>query len=255
MYDIQNFYERTIALLASQFQEGRRDGSKTNFQKFLAAMVTPCYDVNNTEVQLNALRWLATAQGVQLDQIGTILGLARLPDQSDGQYREALYFQTFINASTATPEEAIRTLKFLTKATNIKYLEPHPAFYQMRTDGLPENFSIPPDQIVVAISSISPAGVQYVPITCFFGNVPPFVFSSDPLVEDFYVAPDPDDLTVINPFHVSPDGIASDQFAINKGLTVSTGTGGGFAEDGYPVPGAGHLAEVLVLNGDIPPAP
>ena len=253
MYDIQNFYERTIALLASQFQISLADGAKTNLQKFLAAMVTPCYDINDVELELYNERWLATAEGVQLDKIGLILGLARTPGQSDSDYREALYFQVFINRSTGTPEEAIATLKFLTKANNIKYLEPHPAFYQMRTDGLPENFSIPPDEIVSAIEAISPAGVQYVPITAFMGNIPPFVFSSDPIVEDFYVAPNPADLSQINPFHVSTDGINDLQFQINKGLVISSGTGGGFAEDGFAAPNPGHLAEVLVLNGGTPP--
>jgi hypothetical protein len=253
MYDIENFYQRTIALLASQFQTSGVGSDQTNFQKFLAAMVTECTQINAAELQLANDRYLATAIGVQLDGIGQILGLARLPDQTDAEYREALYFQVFINKSTATPEEAIATLKFLTKASHIGYFELPSAFYEMSTDGLPENFSIPPDAIVNAISAISPAGVNYVPITCTFGISPIFIFCSDPIIEDFYVSPDPSDLTFEEAFHVSPDGIGDDQFLINRGQTLSNPSGGWFAEDGYTVANAGYFAEVLVINGAIPP--
>jgi hypothetical protein len=255
MYDIQNFYERTVALLAAQFQETLANGGRTNFQKFLAAMVSECYSINDTELQLYNQRWLATAVGKQLDEIGIILGLARQLNESDANYRERLYFQVFINKSTGTPEEAIFTLKFLTKATQIHYWEPYPAFYQMWTNGQPEAFSIPPDEIVTAIQSINPAGVQYTPITWYYLSDKGFGFSGDPIVEDFYVAPNPADLSEINPFHVSPDGIADDQFQINRGQTVTNPNFGGFAEDGFVAPDAGRLAEVLVLNGDVPPNP
>jgi len=253
MYDIENFYQRTIALLASQFQTSGVGASQTDFQKFLDAMVTECTAINSAELQLANLRYLATAQGVQLDGIGEILGLARLPDQSDEQYREALYFQVFINKSTGTPEDSIATLKFLTKATHVGYFELPSAFYGMSTNGLPENFSIPPDAIVEAIFSVSPAGVDYVPITCTFGLSPIFIFSSDPIVEDFYVADDPNNLSFSQPFHVSPDGFADDQFLINRGQTIYNQKGGGFAEANYIVPNAGKFAEVLVINGGIPP--
>jgi hypothetical protein len=255
MYSILNFYERTVALLAAQFAESLANGGKTNFQKFLAAMVAPCYDINTVELELYNQRWIGTAVGVQLDEIGIILGLQRQPGQTDSAYREQLYFQVFINKSTATPEEMIFALKFLTKANKVHYFEPYPAFFQMWTNGLPENFSIPPDEIVTAIHSISPAGVQYAPITWYYLTDKGFGFSGDPIVEDFYVAPNPLDLTQLNPFHVSPDGIADDIFQINRGQTVTNPNFGGFAEDNFVAPNQGRLAEVLVLNGEIPPNP
>lgn len=253
MKDIIDFYERAVALLASQFQGSAIGGGRTNFQKMIAALVAPCYDINTVELQLYSERWLATAVGVQLDHLGEIIGLARLPDQSDSDYREALYFQVQINGSTGTPEESIVALKFLTKATRVQYLEPYPAFYQMFTDGLPSNFSVPPQDLVIAISSLSPAGVQYVPITWHYNEALVFGFSSDPIVEDFYVAPDPSDLTQVNPFHVSTDGIDDLQLQINRGQTEDNPEVGGFGEDDFEVAGAGEFAEVLVINGDVAP--
>lgn len=260
MYDIQNFYERTVALLASQFQETLPSGSKTNIQKLIAALTTPFYDINDTLLQLQNLRWLSTAQGIQLDELGVILGLARTPDQPDDDkvlpdgkivtgYRTSLKFQIFINRSTGTPEEMIFALKFLTSANKVEYWEPHPAFYQMFSDGRLENFALPPEEIADAIYTISPAGVQYCPITCSFGVTPSFVFSGDPIVEPFYVAPNPSDFSEIHPLDVSPDGIAADPLDINRGQTLTNPNGGWFAETNYDVPGAGHLCEVLIPNG------
>lgn len=259
MRDITNFYERSFTLLASQFREGIEGEERTNMQKLIAALVTPFYEINRVQLQLYNDRFLATAVGVQLDNIGLILGLPRGLDsitgmlQTDSDYREALYFQVFINRSTGTPEEAIATLKFLTKATVIQYMDSFPAFYQMFTNGTPENFSVPPQDIVQAMSDLSPAGVQYVPITWNYNYDLIFEFTGDPIIEDFYVNPNPDDLNQYNPFHVSTDGINDLQFQINRGSTTDNPDAGCFAEDNYEVPEAGELCEVLVLNGSVPP--
>ena len=253
MKDIITFYERANSLLAAQFSETLASGEKSNFQKMIASLVAPCYDLNTVELQLYNERWLATAVGVQLDRLGEILGLPRAPGQSDADYRELLYYQARINSSTGTPEELIAALKFLTSASHVEYFELPSAFFQMYTNGLPENFSVPPDEIVSAIFAMSPAGVQYSPITWYYAEDPVFVFSGDPIVENFYVAPNPADLTEINPFHVSPDGIADDPFAINRGQVDINPEGGGFAESDFVVAGAGSLAEVLYVNGGIAP--
>lgn len=254
MYDIENFYERTIALLAAQFQESLPDGSRTNFQKMLAAIVSEFYSINDAELELYSNRWLSNAEGVQLDGLGEILGLERIPGQSDADYRQALYFQIFINRSTGTPEDIIATLKFLTNANIIQYFEIYPAFFQLRTDGDPSTWTATPQQIIDTIHSVSPASVQYAPVTAHYDSGPPFVFASDPIVEDFYVAPNPFDFEEIHPFHVSSDGILDQQLQVNRGQVEQT-EGRGFAEDNFAMPDAGHLAEVLSNNGNIPPAP
>src|SRR5271169_2175346 len=157
MYDIENYYPRAIALLASQFQGTNSNGSSTNLQKFIAAISTESQEINTVQLQLQNLRTLSLAQGVQLNGLGQILGLARLPNQPDDNeiingiattgYRTSLYNQVFINSSSGTPEHAIAALKFLTNATSIQYLEPYPAFYMMGTNSPVSNFAIPPDEI------------------------------------------------------------------------------------------------------------
>ena len=89
----------------------------------------------------------------------------------------------------------IAVLKFLTKANKVRYHEYYPAAFQMDTDGT--TFSVPPEQLVSAIQSVSPAAVQYTPITATYGVPLPFVFSGDPVIELLDVSPfesDPFDL-------------------------------------------------------------
>src|SRR5579862_6604488 len=174
MVDISDYYQRTVSLLASQFQITNPDGSMTNFQKMLYAI---CTQFQLIQTQLNLLqkdRFLDFAEGVQLDGIGQILGLARVPGQSDDSYREDLQFQIFINESEGSPEDVIAILKYLTNAQTVFYDDMFPAAYMLTTDGL--TFPDTPSDVDSIMQSVSPAGVQYVGTTCIYSGVP-FVFS------------------------------------------------------------------------------
>ena len=194
------------------------------------------------------MRYLNTAQGVQLDGLGQILGLERTPGESDASYREALQFQIFVNQSHGTPEEVIKILKFLTDATKVWYSEVYPAAYQMATNGLifPPN----PSDLVAAIQNVSPAGVHFLALTATY-NTNPFVFSGDPFDEQFFVAPNPADPTELHPLQVDP-GTGPVDFFIQRGETTNPDFGGGFAEAigenptiSVDTTGAGQLAEAI----------
>jgi len=251
---ITNHFQRAISLLASQFREEDPEGTLTKFQKLIKVFVESMQDADNVDMTLQEFRWLDTAYGVQLDGLGEILGLARDPDESDTSYRERLRFQIFINNSNATPEEVIRVLAFLTDATKIWYHEYYPAAFQMSTDGL--TFPNPPSSLVTAIQSVSPAAVQYTPITATYGTKP-FSFSGDPVFGLLAVVPDEN--TPFDEFNVEVDTL--DILEVNTGQTENPETGGGFAEaiwTNYPTTpivyafdntGAGQLAEVIMYNG------
>lgn len=258
MVDIPNYFERAVALLASQFQIRNPDGSLTNLQKVVQALTMQAQVLNTQEQLLVTMRYLNTAQGVQLDGLGQILGLPRIAGQSDQSYREDLQFQIFVNQSNGTPEEVISILKYLTDATTVWYTELYPAAYQMATNGL--TFPVNPSDLDQAIQNVSPAGVSFAALTATY-NTNPFVFSSDPFNEQFFVAPNPADPTEIHPFQVDPGSGAVDLF-IQRGETVNPNFGGAFAEalGTYPTytidtTGAGQLAEAIQINGSTPPAP
>lgn len=248
---IPNHVQRAIALLAGQFQQSLLDGEYSRFQRLIQAFVTQFQEIDDVNQTLKFDRSIETSVGVQLDGLGQILGLSRLPDESDDDYREKLKFQIFINKSNGTPEEVIAVLKFLTKATKIRYHEYYPAAFQIDTDGV--TFSVPPQQLVSAIQSVSPAAVQYTPITATYGAPLPFVFSGDPIIELLDVAP----------FESSPFELRNlqvqvvDLLAVNAGNVVNPTFGGCFAEFGTPIDttGAGQMAEVIMFNGSTPPPP
>lgn len=248
MSDITNFFDRSIALLAGQFQDKLPDGGLTNFQKLILIFCIVAQEVNTQEQALLTERSLDTAIGAQLDGLGQILGLARIPGQSDEDYREALKFQIFINGSHGTPEEMISIILFLTKGSIAWYIELYPAAYQLITNGLV--FPPDPSELISTMQSVSPAGVEFVALTATY-NENPFAFSSDPVTSQFFVAPNPDDITEIDPFQVNP-GTGAVDFFVQAGETTNPNFGGGFAEalGTYPTytideTGAGKLAEAI----------
>jgi len=254
MADITNYFERCIALLASQFQIRNPDGSLTNFQKVIEALSKQAQVINTQQQLLQTMRYLNTAQGVQLDGLGQILGLPRIPGQSDDSYRESLRFQIFINQSHGTPEEVIKILQYLTDATMVWYFEDYPAAYQMATNGLQGVDSlggtVNPGDLVGVIQSVSPAGVQFIALTATY-NTNPFTFSEDPFDTQFFVAPNPGDPTELHPFQADP-GTGLQDFYVQTGETTNPDFGGGFAEalGVYPnytidTTGAGQMAEAI----------
>lgn len=249
---IPNHVQRAIALLAGQFQQSLLDGEYSRFQRLIQAFVTQFQEIDDVNQTLKFNRSIETSVGVQLDGLGQILGLSRLPDESDDDYREKLKFQIFINKSNGTPEEVIAVLQFLTKATKIRYHEYYPAAFQMDTDGT--IFSVPPQQLVSAIQSVSPAAVQYTPITATYGAPLPFIFSGDPIIELLNVSPFESDPFDLRNLQVQ----MTDLLAVNAGNVTNPSFGGCFAEFGTPdidTTGAGQMAEVIMFNGSEPPPP
>lgn len=264
MVKITDHFERAISLLASQFREAPPTVGLTNFQKWIKVIVDMFQELDDQNYLLLTMRNLDTAEGVQLDGLGQILGLERQPDESDEDYRERLRFQIFINQSKGTPEEMIRVLTFLTKASKVWYSEVYPAMFQMTTNGL--TFPDPVSELIEALHSVSPAGVQYVPVTAIYDSTSPFTFSSDPILELFYVVPDANQPLNLHQLEVvvTPDTFFLE---VNRGQTSAPTFGGWFAEaywinepttpEIYEIEtqGAGEMAEVIQINGSIPPPP
>lgn len=64
-------------------------------------------------------RTIDTAIGQQLDNLGKILGLNRVPGQSDEEYRTLLKAQIIVNVSNGEPSQVINFFKILTNAMQI----------------------------------------------------------------------------------------------------------------------------------------
>lgn len=248
MVVITNHFERALALLASQFRGEKDNGELTNLQKLIKSLIIPAQEIEDVNYELKNERWLDSATGQQLDELGVILGLVRTIGESDEDYRERLQFQIFINTSNATPEESIRVLAFLTKASHIGYFEVYPASYQMETNGL--KFPNPPNDLNEALFSVSPAGVDYVPIIANY-NVPiSFELSGDVSSDPLYVAPNEDDINELVNLEVEP---YASIIYVDAGNVESGGPNGGLDELNYPLATAGQLSELIQINGNFPP--
>lgn len=248
MVQILNCFDRALALLASQFRGDKENGELTNLQKVIQALVTAAQDTEDVSWELKTERWLNTAVGFQLDQIGIIVGLERIINESDEDYRERLQFQIYINVSSGTPEDVIRVLSFLTRATHIGYSECPVAFFQMETNGL--KFPVPPNDLNDAIFSVSPAGVNYAPIVATY-NVPiSLEFGGDTHSDPLFLAPDVTDPTVLANLETQPTGAL---LYVNVGNTDDEGPNGGLEELDFPLPTAGQLSELILKGGNFPP--
>ncbi len=238
---IINHFQRAISLLASQFQFEKEDGSLTNLQKIIKSITSELQILDLVNYQLKTNRWLDSASGKQLDELGEILGLPRNPGESDEDYRERLQFQIFINTSNGTPEEMIEILRFLTDASYIGYFERECAFYQMETNGL--KFPNPPNDLNDAMFRVSPAGVNYVPIVATY-NVPiSFNLSGDLS----------DDLLYLNRQSTTNENLKVETY--DKLVHVSIGSVfqdgiGGLDELGTPLASAGQLSELIQKSGN-----
>lgn len=240
MVQILNVFERTLALLVSQFRDQKPDGSLTNFQKLIKVLCTPAQELQDVLWELKTERWLSTSIGVQLDEIGVILGLLRNQGESDDDYRERLQFQIFINISSGTPEDIMQALKFLTKASKVAFFDVFPAFFQLETDGL--KFPIPATDLVDSIFRLSPAGVNYAPITATLGEEIPLIMSGDLISEPLFVVPDenaPNDLSnvLLDPYNAL--------LYVSAGATSETSEEGGLDELNFPQPDAGVVSELI----------
>lgn len=245
MVQISNVFERTLALLVAQFRDQKPDGTLTNFQKLIKILCEEKQVIQDVLWQLKTERSLSSAIGQQLDGIGEILGLPRNEGETDEDYRESLQFQVFINSSSGTPEQILTAIKFLTKADIVRIFEPFPAFFQLETNGL--NFPTPPNDLNDAIFNMSPAGVNYAPITATYGVSFPLRTSNFD-IRNYLLS--------VNSNNESLNLL---MMPYNENLSVTNASNnqefsnGWLDELGFPSNGAGQIAELIQKDGNKPP--
>lgn len=148
---ITDHADRAKALLPEQFK------GKPNLEKILEIFAVHIQENETVLFDLLTGRALATAIGVQLDGLGTILGEERL-GRSDETYRSALYVRITINLSSGTPDTMIDVLSALTGASLVKFNELFPATVHMQLQGVT---SIPAN-LLVNMYKVAPATVSII---------------------------------------------------------------------------------------------
>lgn len=134
----------------------------------------PTHALQELEAVLFTLRdqrSLGAAVGVQLDRIGTILGLART-SSVDADYRSDLYVQAGINVGNGTVEEILAVAASLSGVTRAQLTEGSTATAILLLLGT----LVPGASVRTRFRSIRPAGVRMV---IEAGSLNPFVFGAD----------------------------------------------------------------------------
>lgn len=149
-----------LSRLTGQFE------TSTKLRAMLEGIVEPLEALEGDIDALIADRWIDTAEGIQLDGCGYIVGEPR-EGRNDDDYRKAIKFRVFANTSKGTPADLIQGLRALTDPTDSQYLEAYPATAIVWTDG----FFVPQDT-QAEIQTLAPAAISTVPVCLSFATSP-----------------------------------------------------------------------------------
>ena len=165
---ITDYSTRSLEFLASQFKEA------DNLIGFIQAIIESVQDVEDVADDLLTDRldfW--TAEGIQLDNIGTIVGVLRA-GLSDALYRIEIANTIIRNSSLPTPNDFIQSIISLTGSTVTRFWELVPAGIQMHFNG---DAITGLDELA---DNLAPAGVNIELVKEYvLANEVPFVFAND----------------------------------------------------------------------------
>lgn len=157
---IFNHVQQGLNRLITQYQQA------TNLQGLLSAYIEQVQTIENALVGMNTLRYLSGAQGVQLDNIGQIVGITRPPGASDATYYNLILGQIKINTSDGQPEQVIQLFLLLTGAAYVILYEGWLADIVLESQ-----YQIPnqatADELITTLSQATPAGVRVDGIVSF----------------------------------------------------------------------------------------
>ncbi|GKX63052.1 hypothetical protein SOASR032_16210 [Pragia fontium] len=156
-------YRKTaLSRLVGQFQD------KPKVKALAESMVAPLEAISADLNDLKNGRWVDSAIGAQLDGCGYIVGVPRL-SRGDDEYRIAIKSRILSNTSRARPQDLIEGVRFLTKPTEVQYLESYPSCAMLFTDGrqIPEGSQ-------AILQDIAPVAIENVPLMVSYGRAKPF---------------------------------------------------------------------------------
>ncbi|MBK5072031.1 DUF2612 domain-containing protein [Budviciaceae bacterium CWB-B4] len=155
-------YRKTaLSRLVGQFHD------KPRVKALVESMVIPLEDISTDLDEIKHLRWVDNAIGAQLDGCGYIVGVARL-SRGDDEYRMAIKSRILSNTSQARPQDLIEGVRFLTKATEVQYMESYPACALLFSNGK----SVPEGSQAI-LQDIAPTSIENVPLMVSYGRAAP----------------------------------------------------------------------------------
>lgn len=162
---------------------------KANVQGLVEAIMQNIQVIESIYRQLLDERSVYTAIGVQLDNIGVIVGEARA-GKDDGAYRQSILNQIAINAADGTAESILSLLRVITQSSQSRIFEHYPAALIAHVNGTPTN------EAANTLQGITSAGVHSV--LSFDGGVNTFVGAAATTTTSSLVLENLDELVVEN---------------------------------------------------------
>lgn len=124
----------------------------------ITSFVSGYQEIEDVLKDLRDKRSIDSAEGVQLDRLGKMIGAFRIPGQSDAEYLIAIKARIIHNLNEGTPEEVIEALRFFTTALRVWYLDVYPASVELFTT-VPVPITVR-ESVRAALKSFLPAGVR-----------------------------------------------------------------------------------------------
>lgn len=147
--------------------------NKPNLEKAIKALIGGTQEIEEMLFDLNDKRLnLNQAEGWQLDQFGTIVRQSRM-EFNDDFYRILLLARIGINISNGEPERIIDTLKLLTRANFIHYMNLNEYEIAMGSDGVINPLSV--DFLISNLQKVVMGGVR-VNYLCIYDPDEAFAF-------------------------------------------------------------------------------
>ena len=142
-----------VARLIAQYK------GKTTVEGTVSALVAPIQTIEDALVSLNQFRALETAVGVQLDLLGQIIGLARVANQSDDSYRQAIKAKIQANTSEGQPSAIVATFLLLTGVSKCLLDEFFPAALMIESTYVPTS-QADANALIEIIDTVAAGGVR-----------------------------------------------------------------------------------------------
>ena len=182
MDDTPAYLEKLRRDLLEQFKD------KPNIEVLQKALAKELEDIHKFFDELNTLRWLHTAEGVQLDGIGDIVVMPRAEalvvsrvagfniPMDDDNYRLYLTFKIHLNTNECTYRDVFRALKMFWTRTPLYYAE-NPAHPATIVITVPQTVSVIEWNILQIAAMVKAAGVAL-----------HYVFLDECTVKDYHAA-------------------------------------------------------------------
>lgn len=127
-------------------------------RSLITALAAAVQENENVFSSMRLARSIADATGVQLEEIGKIVGVERPDDVQDYVYRVIIFGKAAANSSAGETENVINTYRLLTLATDVRLEEVFPAKINIFSNGLIDDATSPYVEYYLKLAL--PAGVM-----------------------------------------------------------------------------------------------